>query len=82
MLKFDGNGTSSARILDKSKNKYTIEGFDSSRNHFEIEQNKKELVILKKLAAEKDKKIVSLERQIDGAEVTIRNLKETNKHLG
>jgi hypothetical protein len=30
---------------------------------------------------EKDKKIYSLEKQIEGIEVTIHNLKETNKHL-
>ena len=36
---------------------------------------------MKKLTSEKDKKIGSLERQLDGAEITIKNLKETNKHL-
>jgi hypothetical protein len=52
-----------------------FESIEASRSLLEIEQNKKELTILKKLATEKDKKIVSLERQIEGAEITIRNLK-------
>lgn len=58
------------------------ESVEASRTVYELEHNKKELIILKKLAGEKDKKIVSLERQLSGAELTIKNLKETNKHLG
>ena len=37
-----------------------LENLDTNRSLYESEQNKKELVILKKLTTEKDKKIVSL----------------------
>ena len=68
--------------LVSSGTNLNYESVEASRTVYELEHNKKELIILKKLAGEKDKKIVSLERQLSGAELTIKNLKETNKHLG
>ena len=59
MMRLEGSGASS-RNLEKLKASLNLESFEASRNPFELQQNKKELAILKKLASQKDKKIVSL----------------------
>jgi hypothetical protein len=64
LLKLDR--PSPSKHNSKSGTELAYESLEASRV-YEIEQNKKELTILKKLAVEKDKKIGSLERQIEGA---------------